>query len=275
MDNSDRIQQLQNLLLARGYLDVRTVAKELGVSIGTARRDIRSLTEKDLAVRTHGGVYLRSVHSTTYENTYYNKRRLMISEKQAIGQLAGTLVVPGQSIFIDGGTTTYEVARHIRDERGLTVVCNDVFILSFLSKTPGLILIDPGGIVRINFGSLLGPNTVSFIAGLHLNIVFLGTDFVDVFKGVTIANQEEVAVKRAMIGAADRVILVCDHSKFGSVAFTRVCDIQSVHTIVTDSGISPDLVGQIRNQGVEVLIANVNHDNQSKDIAEEKSGLND
>jgi DeoR/GlpR family transcriptional regulator of sugar metabolism len=271
MEEFDRIQQLQNLLLIRGYLDVHTVAKELGVSIATARRDIRYLTSKNLAARTHGGVYLRSIHSTIYENTMYEKRRLMIAEKQAIGQLAATLVVPGQSILIDAGSTTFEVARHIRDKRPLTVVCNDVFILSLLARSSDITLIDPGGIVRNNFGTLLGSETVNFIHGLHVNTFFMGSDAVDSIKGATITNREEVAVKQAMIEASDRVLLVSDHTKFGKAVFSRVCDLRTVKTIVTDWGISKDQIEQIRSLGIELMIANNDDDNTLREFEEKGS----
>ena len=256
MGEIERRQQLLDLMSARGYMDVRTIAKEFGVSIATARRDIHYLTRENLATRTHGGVYLRSTLSTTREHTINEKRRLMTAEKQAIGRLAGTLVFTGESVLIDAGSTTYEVAKQIRNKRPSTIVCNDVYILSLLAKSHGFNLIDPGGFVRIDFGTLLGPDTVSFIDSLHVNTVFLGTDAVDIIGGVTVTDKEEIAIKRAMIKAADRVVLVSDHSKFGKVVFARVCDLQSVQTIVTDWGILQEQAEQIRSLGVELLIAN-------------------
>jgi DeoR/GlpR family transcriptional regulator of sugar metabolism len=251
-----RKQQLLDLLAKKGYLDVKTVAKEMGVSAVTARRDIRNLTRENLAVRTHGGVHLLSPFSTTYEYTMLEKRRLMAAEKEAIGRLAAKLVVPGESVLIDAGSTTYQVAKYIRYKKPQTVVSNDIHILSLLADNVDLNIIDPGGTVRGGFGTLLGPDTFNFIQSLNVNTLFLGADAVDLKAGVTVANREEVEVKRSMIAVSNRVILVMDHSKLGKVAFSRVCDLQSVHTIVTDKGIDQEEVEKIQSLKIELLIAN-------------------
>lgn len=248
----ERQQAILSLLRSNGYQSIGDLAQHLDVSIATTRRDLTVLENSGLAVRTHGGALSLSHRSTSHEPTLDDKQRKMVDEKRSIAELAASLVSPGETVLLDSGSTTWHVAQYLKEIRPLSVVSNDLRILWDLANTPGHTLIGTSGVVRSNVFSLLGPQTVEFLSGLNVNWTFLGADALDLGRGITNVNLEEAVVKRSMIRAARRVVVVADHTKFGRTAFAEVCDLHDVEMVVTDRGLSPEVFEEMRNAGVDV-----------------------
>jgi DeoR/GlpR family transcriptional regulator of sugar metabolism len=254
MSTIDRRDQLLSQLKDNGYIDINTLVKKFSVSESTIRRDLEYLASRGAIMRTHGGAFFSSDQSTTREPSIEQKRRMMTREKKLIGQAAAKLVSRGETVLLDSGSTTWEVGDALRTKSPLTVVSNDLHILDHLGNFEDFTIVDTGGLLKRGLNILLGPTTVHCIEDLHVNWTFLGVDAIDVRKGVTTTNLEESAVKQAMIKAGNQVVLVADHTKFDKKVFAYVCSLTDVSLLITDSGISPEIVNEIHALGVRLEI---------------------
>lgn len=171
-----------------------------------------------------------------------------------IAREAASRVSDGAAVGLTGGTTTTEVARTLAERQHLTVVTNALNIASELAVRPNLKLVVTGGVARDKSYELVGPLAEQSLAGLNLDVVFIGADGVDPTAGLTTHHAMEAHTDRALIERAQRVIAVADSSKFGRVAFARICELERVHEMITDAGAAPRLVEEISRTGVEVTI---------------------
>jgi len=255
MASSYRREKLLELLENDKYINIKTLVEELEVSEATVRRDLGYLANMGFVIRTHGGAFFTPNKSTAHEPILDYKQRLMVAEKRMIGQAASDLVSPGDTMIIDSGSTTWYMIENLRTKKPLTVVSNDINILTHLADFPGFTVIDTGGIIRPELKILLGQSAVNLIQGLHVNWVFQGANAIDSKHGITTTSMEEASLKQAMIKAGQKVVIVADHTKFGKTVFTHVCDLRDVSLIITDAGIASEQANEIRALGVNLQIA--------------------
>jgi DeoR family transcriptional regulator of aga operon len=216
-----------------GYVEARVLATELNVDVSTVRRDLDALGRAGLVQRTHGGALAMS-DGEALDVPYESKRREHLGEKRAIASHAAVLVNDGDSIVLDSGSTTYALAEALHVRRKLTIATNDIHIAHYVAARGGARLLVSGGQLIDSVFTLVGPATLSFLAGLHVDWAFLGADAVDAVAGVSNFNTVEVPVKQAMIAAAERAVLLADSSKFGRRALAAVVGIDAFDAIVTD-----------------------------------------
>jgi len=250
----ERQQQLLNLLRDHGYMNVDALAAQLNVSLATVRRDLADLATGGQVVRTRGGALIAE-RSTARELSLHQKHRLLLQEKRRIARVAADLVQPGETVILDGGSTTWEIAQLLKTKGPLTIVSDGLEALWELADTPTITVICPPGIVRPHVLTILGTETARFLNGLRVNWTFLAADAVDVERGVTNVNLEEVAVKQAMLNAGNKAVLVADHSKFGRSAFAWVADLRQFHLVITDQGLPEETAERIRQAGVNLRLA--------------------
>lgn len=249
----ERHQKIVELLRQDNRITVCGLTKLLGVSEATIRRDLRQLAEKGLITRTHGGAIL--AEGTGFEPTMLEKEEQFRAEKERIGRLAASLVEDGDTIILDGGTTTVEIARNLKDHRNVTVITNAVNVCAELARSEtDVILI--GGNLRKPTLTLVGPLGEANLRRFHVDKVFLGMNGVAVRHGLTTPNLTEAQTKRSMLEQAETVIIVADHSKIEKTSLVAVADISEVDILVTDDGISPEQKRAIEEAGVHVLVAN-------------------
>lgn len=229
------------------------LAAALGVSLATVRRDLDLLATQGMVNRTHGGAVLPE-HSTAYERLDSEKRLLFQEEKRRIGAAAAKMVGDGETLILDSGSTTFEVARHLADHKNLTIITNDLLIASTLEFDPTTELMVTGGVRRSGFSVLIGPVTEDLLRGVRVNRSFLSADAVDLTHGITNATFPEAATKRLVIEAAQEVILVVDHSKFGGTALAKVAGLERVHRIVTDAGTGDEVLQGLERLGIPVSV---------------------
>lgn len=232
---------------------VSELAAELGVSEVSIRRDLRELERSGLLARTHGGAL--PAEGTTVEPTFAEKTTRNLSEKMAIAREAAALVQDGESVILDAGTTTLEIARQLRQRRQLTVITNAFHIAAELADCPGIEVIVTGGSVKGNTLALVGPVAEQTLEGVNVDRVFLGVNGLDPERGITTPTQVEASVKRKMMASARQVVLVADHTKFAKVAFATIAPITCADLLVTDQGADPQIVGQLTALGVQVLLS--------------------
>ena len=164
-----------------------------------------------------------------------------LENKIRISQAAANLIQNGDSITLDVGTTTLEIARHLQNKQDLTVITPSLQIANELINHPGIRLILTGGILRIGELSMVGHLAERIFEDFFVDKLFLGAGAVDIKAGVSEFNIEDALVKRAMVKSAKSVVLVADSSKFNQVAFTSIVPLSDIHTIITDKELDPHL----------------------------------
>ncbi|MEU1994055.1 DeoR/GlpR family DNA-binding transcription regulator [Nocardia gamkensis] len=234
---STRRREIMHRLLTSGYVEAKALAEELGVDASTIRRDLDALERAGQAQRTHGGA--RPIPGATAKLPYTMKEGERLTQKTAIGEAAAARVSNGDTVILDSGSTTYEVARALRDHKDLTVITNDLRIATLIAETPGMRLLVTGGELLGSVYTLVGERAIGFLSDYTADWTFLGADAVDVDAGITNMNTLEVPLKRAMIAAATRAVAVADSSKFGRRALAKVAGIDEVSCVITDSELDP------------------------------------
>ncbi len=246
---ADRLAAILERVSVDGSVSVADLASTLAVSGATVRRDLHLLESQRLLARTHGGAVAQGV---LYELPLRYKEARRQGEKLRIARQAATLVGDGGAIGLTGGTTTTEVARALVDRQRLTVVTNALNIASELAVRPNLKLVVTGGVARAESYELVGPIAEASLAGLNLDLVFLGVDGVSTEAGFTTHHEIEAHTNRALIDRARRVVVVADSSKIGRVAFARICQVDQVDELITDVGAAPAAVEALQERGVQV-----------------------
>ncbi len=238
-----------------GGARVSELVDQLGVSDMTVRRDIERLDGEGLLERVHGGA-LAVVPRATDEPGFGAKSALMTAEKHAIALAAARMVRPGSTIGISAGTTTYELARAIRDVPHLTVVTNSVPVAQLLHDAEGAahVVVLTGG-VRTPSDALVGPVAVTALAGLHVDRLFLGAHGIDREAGLTTPNLVEAETNRALVRSARSVCVLADHSKVGLVGLSTFMGLNQVDTLITDSGISARARSVLEDQVEQLVLA--------------------
>ena len=250
VQQAERLSAILADLSADGSVEVADLASRLDVSAATIRRDLELLEEQRLLARTHGGAVTMGV---LYELPLRYKGARHHDEKRKIAQAAATLVADGMSIGLTGGTTCTEVGRELVDRERLTVVTNALNIASELAIRPNLKLVVTGGYARPESYELVGPLAEQALAGLNLDVVFLGVDGISPTAGITTHHEVEAHTNLALIERARHVVVVTDSSKIGLVAFAQICPIDRVHEVITDAGADRGLLAELREAGVDVV----------------------
>jgi DeoR/GlpR family transcriptional regulator of sugar metabolism len=244
-------QRRQEILRAvrSGATHVSELAESFGVSEMTVRRDLRALAREGKLERVRGG----AVNAST-ERPFAETAVERFDAKDRIGAAAARLVEDGQTVMIDIGTTTLQVAHHLHG-RAITVVTTSLAVYEELVDDPAIELILPGGVVRRNYRSLVGVLAEDSLRQLKADILFLGTSAVDVELGVWDSTMVEVPIKRAMIEAAEAVALVADAEKFAMAGLVRVCEATEIDNVVTDAPVPAACRPAIHEAGIEVTVA--------------------
>lgn len=240
-DTSERRQQISAMVRERGSVQVAPLARQFGVSMQTIRKDLHFLSERGVTERSYGGAILAGAVNVTAEPGLDTKRAIHTDEKVRIGQIAASMVSPGESIVLDSGTTTLQIARHLPDDEDITVLTNDFEILSALTRKSRINIVMLGGALRRRNMAFYGAQTMSALGDLHVDKLFLGVDGFDVERGITTHYEPEAMLNRAMVQAARQVIAVTDRSKFGRVCLHRIISINDIDVLVTDDPLPDDV----------------------------------
>lgn len=236
-----------------GEVSVAALSRDAGVSEMTIRRDLEALERTGALRRVHGGAI--SGVSRSYEPPFALRAGRNADVKQRIGRAAAALISDGDTAVIDVGSTTLELARALHDASRLTIITPSLRAAHELSDNAGLRVIVTGGIARAGELSLIGDLAERAFEELHPDAVFLGVGGIDPVAGLTEFNLDDTRVKRAALASARRCVVLADSTKLGRVAFARICLLDRVDVLVTDSGADPAALDSIREAGVEVLTA--------------------
>ncbi len=246
-----RRQQLLEMVRARGFAPLPELARALSVSEATIRRDVGLLQEQGAASRIHGGVLYTGASPKLPHFDALGTGRW--EQKRAIASKAVSLVEDGDTILLDGGSTTYEVARLLVG-RPLHVVTNSLPVANLFASDTRSDLVWIGGNVCPRTGVALGPYAERMLATVRVRKTILSVAAVNE-EGLYNNNLLLVETERAMMRAADEVIVVADSSKFGHRSLTHLCGLDAVNWLVVDSGIDEGWKATLARTGVRLLVA--------------------
>jgi len=245
-------RQRQTYILERvredGAVRVADIARDLGVSDMTVRRDLEILDQQGLIEKVHGGATI-AAGSSLFEPGFVVKSELQLLEKEAIAAAAVNLVSPGMAIAVSAGTTTYAMARRLADLEGLTVVTNSVPVADVLYRTgrADQTIIVTGG-VRTPSDALVGPFAVAALNTIHVDIVFMGVHGMDPHSGFTTPNLLEAETNRALVGSGRRLVVLADHTKWGVIGISSIARLDQADTLISDDGLSPEAMAVLRDE---------------------------
>jgi len=252
--SEERRREILELLEQHGRVTVGSLADSFRVSAVTIRADLEDLGAKGLLVRSHGGAI--QPLSPQQEYPLHLKKTLHHAEKVRIGRAAAQLIQPRQTVIIDGGTTTVEVARALKrtSPDALTVITHALNIAVELADSPNIALIVIGGVFRHISRSFVGPPAEHMISDLHADHFFLAVDGLDTEAGPSTPDVLEAQLNAQMILAAKEVSVIADATKFGRRSLSLIGDMRSIHRVITDSRVNDDMVCRLRKMGIEVLV---------------------
>jgi DeoR family glycerol-3-phosphate regulon repressor len=247
-----RQRQLLDLLRQKGEASVAELAKVLGVTTQTVRRDIRTLEEAQLLSRHHGGAAFPS----TVENIEYSQRQVMnAGPKRRIASLVASHVEPGRSLIINIGTTTEEVAKALASHRGLRVVTNNLNVAAILAPNAEAEVYVAGGLVRNRDRGIVGEATIDFMRQFQVDIGVIGVSSIGLDGSLLDYDYREVRVAQAIIEQSREVWLVADHSKFNRGAMVRLGHLSQVAKFFTDAEVPASVARVLQAAKVELLVA--------------------
>lgn len=233
-DTSERRREITAMIRSRGSVQVVALSEMFSVSMQTIRKDLHYLEEHGVATRAYGGAISSDVVNAHVEPAIETKRISHTEAKARIGQMAAAMVKPGESIMLDSGTTTLEIARFLPDEDDITVVTNDFDILGILNQKRKIKIVMLGGELRRRNMAFYGAQTVAALNDLLLDKLFLGVDGFDIERGITTHHEPEAQLNRRMVETARQIIAVTDASKFDKVCLHRIIDVGGLNALVTD-----------------------------------------
>jgi DeoR family transcriptional regulator, fructose operon transcriptional repressor len=219
------------LLSEHTFYGLNQLAKNLGVSISTARRDLDELEQESLVKRTHGGVMIVSEKNTL--PVFNDRQSIMSAEKAAIGQKAAEMVEDGDTIIIDGGTTPYQVALHLQ-QRNVQVITNSLPVANLFADSTNVQLISTGGTLYPGTGVYLGPYAENMLKNVRAQKAFIGVAGISP-EGFYNSNALLVETEKRMLEVASEIYVVADHTKFGRRDLAFFCDFSAITTIITNT----------------------------------------
>lgn len=231
MFENSRQKKIFDIVSKKGSTSVDYLSKHFDVSKMTIRRDLEKLQESDLLQRTHGGAMLPQV--LFKEMTYMEKQQHNIEIKKELAREALQYVSDNSVIYLDAGTTTYELAKLLANKKDVVVVTNDLRIASHLANQGNKVYI-PGGLVSNDTGSIHSPEAVEFLSNINIDVSFLAASSVDAELNVCTPDDTKVLLKRYMIKNSPMNVLLVDKSKFSQKAVHRIFNFSDVDFVVTD-----------------------------------------
>src|SRR5579864_1122814 len=246
-----RRRHLMDLIAGRGFATLTEIVESLGVSESTVRRDLEALDQAGAIKRTHGGAVC--VAEGQAMPAFEERTTTAIAEKRAIGRTTASLIENGDTVLLDGGTTTLEVARALVG-RPVQVVTNSLPIAQLLASNKAADLILIGGYVYPRTGVALGPLAIAAMQGIRVRKAILGAGGI-VPEGIYNSNLLLVETERQMMACGQEVVLVADHSKFGRLALAKLCELGDVAHLVVDPGLADEHRDVVERAGVRIHLA--------------------
>lgn len=250
---NQRRDKILELLKEDGSAKVIDLARIFKVTEVTIRQDLEKLEKEGLAMREHGGAYLRNMGDQVKSFSLAHQDH--IDKKELIAKKCLEFIESGDTIILDSGSTTTEIAKKLKGLKNLTVITNALNIALMLGAEPGIEVIMTGGEFKPPTLSLTGQKAADFFKGINVQKLFLATAGISLKSGLTYPSISDIVVKKAMIDAADTTYLVADSTKIGKSAFASLGALSLIDYIITDAGIEDKHKEVFRQNEIELIIA--------------------
>jgi DeoR/GlpR family transcriptional regulator of sugar metabolism len=250
---NQRREKILDLIKEDGHAKVAQLSRIFKVTEVTIRQDLEKIEKKGHIKREHGGAFLKNVESNVKSIKLRNQDN--IPEKAAIAIKAVEFINDGDTVILDSGSTTTEIARRIKDYKNLTIITNALNIALILGGDPGINLVVTGGEFKSPTLSLTGQKAADFFVNLHVDKLFLATAGISLKSGLTYPSISDIVVKRAMIESADVVYLVADSSKIGKNSFASLGALSLINFLITDSNINEKDMEIMKEHDINLVIA--------------------
>lgn len=251
---SERRELIIQRLRQQGSVQVNDLATTFCVSTVTIRNDLAFLEKQGIAVRAYGGALICDSHAPSTEPSVEDKSSLNIVLKRSIARVAAEMIKPGHRVILDSGTTTFEIARLMRQHSDVIAMTNGMNVANALLEAEGVELLMTGGHLRRQSQSFYGDQAEQSLQNYHFDMLFLGVDAIDLERGVSTHNEDEARLNRKMCEVVERIVVVTDSSKFNRSSLHKIIDTPRIHTIIVDEGIPDESLEGLRKLGVEVVL---------------------
>ena len=248
-----RRKEILQMLAEKGEVFVEMLSEKFGVSEVTIRNDLDQLEQKSMLLRARGGA-IKLETGVAIDQRLADKNKINFQEKSRIGKKAAEMVAESDTVIIDSGSTTAEMVRNLPDFQDLTIITNAMNIANQLVNRPHINVIIPGGYLRKNSLSLVGPQAEKSLRNFNVDKAFLGVDGFDTKNGIYTPNVEEARLNEIMIEISKEVILLADSSKFAKRSFAFICSLKEIDKVITDSGIKADDKKRLQYADIDVII---------------------
>ncbi|WP_165908099.1 DeoR/GlpR family DNA-binding transcription regulator [Hydrogenispora ethanolica] len=249
---AERRIKIFNLLVEKKSVEVNELANRFGVSTMTIRRDLAMLEKQGIVTTNYGGAYLNE--GTAIEPSFSLKYGQMTEAKNKMGLAAADLVQNGDSLFIDCGTTTMQLAKHLQAKK-VTVITNSLVVSNLLQTNSKIKLIMAPGVYDPKSAGFLGPLTIDFLQKFNVDKAFIGAQGFDSESGATVPDEIDAEVKKAFCRNSKQRILMVGYEKLGVSCLAKFADITEIDCLISDENASRDEVGFILGKGVQVILA--------------------
>jgi DeoR/GlpR family transcriptional regulator of sugar metabolism len=249
----ERHRRIMDYLTIQKSADVSNLSGLLNVSEVTVRKDLERLERDGLLTRSHGGAILNE--RLLFEPSFAEKEDLYLTEKRAIAEAAAQLVTDGMTIAVMTGTTLSHMPALLKGHKRLNIVTNALNIATELINEDGIEVYLTGGSIRPNTFAMVGEMADRSLEGIYVELAFIGVNGFSMEHGLTTPSLEEARVVKKVLEQARRIVVAADHTKFGHVAFSRICGVEQIHTVITDSRTPIDLIEKLRDKGATVIVA--------------------
>jgi DeoR family transcriptional regulator of aga operon len=253
MMGEERRKQILQIVHSKGRVKVNELADLFNISAVTIRIDLNELHRRGLLLRSHGGAVLPD--TILRESPFHERLQAHSEEKRRIGAMAVTLIDDGETIILDSGTTTLEIARHIKKKQGLQIITNGVNIAAELLDARDARLFIVGGMVGWQSASITGSISEGMLEQFSADKLFLSGAGCDPDFGVSDAYVEETMVNKAMMRISREIILVADASKFSKRSVSRIAAFSEIDTVVSDTSLPLETQEKLRSMGCNVILA--------------------
>jgi DeoR/GlpR family transcriptional regulator of sugar metabolism len=251
---AERKNTIKELLLKNNSVKVSDLVKQFNVSEETIRRDLNQLDQEGFLEKNYGGAILLKKHSPNHIVLPIQERHQQFyKEKELIGKKATELISADQTLILDAGTTTWHVSRGLEKKGKLTIITNAMNIAEECTKNELASIYLLGGKLRRNSLSTVGPQAEAELKKYNANYVFLGTSGISLRQGFTSSDLYEAEMKKAMVSAGQKRVVLADHSKLQKAGLTSFCDFNNVDIFITSDQADEKVLYDIEKAGVKVI----------------------
>lgn len=250
---TDRHEYILQKLKEKGKITIEWLSKSMNVSSVTIRKDLKLLEDKNLLFRIKGGASVSNPYAM--DKSIVIKESINSDEKVRIARAALQVIQDNDSIMIGSGTTAYALARLLNPNHRLTVITPALKVALELCNKNNIEVLQLGGLIRPNSSSVAGQYAINILNDISCGILFIGVDGIDLDFGISISNIPEATLNQKMLSTSQRIVILADHTKFGRRGLGKVCNIEDVDLIITDSKTSKEYLQPLEDMGIKVIVS--------------------